>query len=102
MVLRGRALGFGSAAAKIAALLDERDLLGPRSGADLHERLRVLHGEYHPPRLDHTRLRHIRHVAQRLMPTESGKRTLPTATDTWHLLSHAYPYRIAQQCATHS
>src|SRR5699024_5703977 len=102
MVLRGRALGFGSAAAKIAALLDERDLLGPRSGADLHERLRVLHGEYQPPRLDHTRLRHIRHVAQRLMPKESGKRTLPSATDTGRLLAHAYPDRIAQQRASQS
>lgn len=102
MVLRGRALGLGSAAAEIAALLDERDLLGPRSGADLHERLRVLHGEYQPPRLDHTRLRHIRHVAQRLMPKESVKRTLPSATDTGRLLAHAYPDRIAQQRASQS
>jgi len=41
MVLHGRKFGLGATALSWPALLDERDLLGANSGADLHERLRV-------------------------------------------------------------
>lgn len=102
MLLHGRKLGLGATAAELAALLDERDLLGPNSGADLHERLRVLHGEYRPPRLDSARLRNIRQVAKRLMSKGSSTARTATATETGRLLALAYPDRIARRRAEHS
>lgn len=97
MVLQGRRLGLGAAAADLAALLDERDLLGANAGADLHDRLRVLHGEYRPPRLDMARLQHIRQMAKRLLSNASERADLPSATETGRLLALAYPDRIAQR-----
>lgn len=102
MVLQGRNLGLGSTAAELAALLDERDLLGPNSGADLHERLRVLHGEYRPQHLDNARLNSIRQVAKRLMDNNSAAASTPSATETGRLLALAYPDRIARRRAEHS
>ena len=102
MVLHGRKLGLGTAAAELAALLDERDLLGPNSGADMHERLRVLQGEYRPQRLDVGRLNNIRQVAKRLMEKASSTVSTVSATDTGRLLALAYPDRIAQRRSEHS
>ena len=99
MVLLGRVLGLGAAAADLAALLDERDLLGASAGADLHERLRVLHGEYRPQRLDMARLQQIRQVAKRLLLNNTDAARIPTATETGRLLALAYPDRIAQRRA---
>src|SRR5690554_1380156 len=102
MVLHGRRLGFGAAAAELAALLDERDLLGANAGADLHDRLRVLHGEYQPARLDTARLSSIRQVAKRLMQKSDVPAQLASATETGRLLALAYPDRIAQRRADQS
>ncbi|QEY59720.1 ATP-dependent helicase HrpB [Pseudomonas sp. C27(2019)] len=99
MVLHGRTLGLGAAAAELAALLDERDLLGPNSGSDMHERLRVLRGEYRPQRLDPARLSSIRQVAKRLMIQSNDTASMPSATETGRLLALAYPDRIGQRRA---
>jgi len=66
MVLKGRALGLGQLAAELAALLEERDLLGPGFGADLHERIRVLRGGRGPRGLDTARLKAAQTAAKRL------------------------------------
>ncbi|NLY12794.1 MAG: ATP-dependent helicase HrpB [Gammaproteobacteria bacterium] len=102
MVLHGRKLGLGATAAELAALLDERDLFGANSGADLHERLRVLHGEYQPARLDTARLSSIRQMAKRIMSKGDAPAQLPSANTTGRLLALAYPDRIGQRRADQS
>ncbi len=93
MILHGRRLGLGAAAADIAALLGERDLLGPQAGADLHERLRLLHGERPAHGVDRARLHAVRQSAR---PLQQGKSTaLPTPEQTGRLLALAYPDRLA-------
>lgn len=97
MVLCGRALGFGVLSAELAALLGERDLLGPGAGADMHERIRVLHGERGHPRLDPARLKAVRQAAKRLSDTGIGRHQAPTETEIGRLLALAYPDRIARR-----
>jgi len=96
MVLKGRALGLGRLAAELAALLEERDLLGPGAGADLHERIRVLRGENQPRGLDPARLKAIRQAVRRL-DREPDDQELPTETDVGRVLAQAYPDRIARR-----
>ena len=96
MVLKGRALGLGRLAAELAALLEERDLLGPGAGADLHERIRVLRGGTQPRGLDPARLKAIRQAVRRL-DRESDDQELPTETDVGRVLAQAYPDRIARR-----
>ncbi|MBE02031.1 ATP-dependent helicase HrpB [uncultured Marinobacter sp.] len=96
MVLRGRALGLAGPAAELAALLEERDLLGPGRGADLHERLRVLRGEQAPVGVDPARLKAVRQAARRLSP-EAGQGELPGEAEVGRLLALAYPDRIARR-----
>lgn len=97
MVLLGRSLGLGTPAAELAALLGERDLMGPGAGADMHERLRVLRGEYKPPGVDPARLNMVRQVAKRLMASGNQADALPTATETGRLLTLAYPDRVGHR-----
>lgn len=92
MILHGRRLGLGAAAADIAALLGERDLLGPQEGADLHERLRLLHGERPARGIDRARLNAVRQSARQLHRGKPG--TLPTPEQAGRLLALAYPDRI--------
>jgi ATP-dependent helicase HrpB len=96
MVLKGHALGLGRLAAELAALLEERDLLGPGAGADLHERIRVLRGENQPRGLDPGRLKSIRQAVRRL-DREPDDQELPTETDVGRVLAQAYPDRIARR-----
>ena len=96
MVIRGRALGLGQLAAELAALLEERDLLGPGSGADLHERIRVLRGERGHRGLDVARLNAIKQAAKRLCRGEKIT-GLPSETDVGRVLAQAYPDRIARR-----
>ncbi|OEY66278.1 ATP-dependent helicase HrpB [Marinobacter sp. X15-166B] len=100
MVVHGRTLGLGTAAAELAALLGERDLLargGRAAGADLHERLRVLRGEYRPEGLDPAQLRTLRQVARQLTLQPDRTTPLPSPTETGRLLALAYPDRIGQR-----
>lgn len=101
MVLRGRELGLGRAAAEIAALLGERDLLGPQAGADLHDRLRLLHGDY-PQRVDRARLNAVRQSARQLTHKNDSGQSLPTPEETGRLLALAYPDRIGKRRSANS
>ena len=96
MVLKGRALGLGLLAAELAALLEERDLLGPGAGGDLHERVRVLRGESGHRSLDPARLKAVRQAVMRLC-RDPASPDLPTATDVGRVLAQAYPDRIAHR-----
>jgi len=96
MVLRGRLLGYGKLAAELAALLEDRDLLGPGRGADMHERVRVLRGEQRHPGIDPARLKSVRQAARRLCPEQSGS-AMPTESEVGRVLAQAYPDRIARR-----
>ena len=96
MVIRGRGLGLGQLAAEMAALLEERDLLGPGSGADLHERVRLLRGERPPRGLDPARLNAVRQAAKRLN-REPWSQEVPGASEVGRVLAQAYPDRIARR-----
>jgi ATP-dependent helicase HrpB len=97
MVLRGRMLGLGVPAAELAALLGERDLMGPGAGADLHERLHVLRGEYKQHTIDQARLNTVRQVARRLMTNDTDSAEMPTAPEAGRLLALAYPDRVGRR-----
>lgn len=102
LVVRGRALGYPRLAAELAALLSERDLLGPGSGADLHRRLLVLRGEMQVPGSG-GRLRQGREMARRLGADQRNNAQENDAQENnatlGELLSLAYPDRIAQRRA---
>ena len=93
MLERGRESGHGQLAAELAALLSDRDLLGPGHGADMGLRIQALrHGRAGLPR---GRLVQARELARRLAGTEkSAKANDQDAIGA--LLAQAYPDRIGQ------
>ncbi|MDO6441853.1 ATP-dependent helicase HrpB [Marinobacter sp. 2_MG-2023] len=101
MVILGRSLGLGRLAAELAALLEDRDLLGPGAGADMHERIRVLRGERGSQRIDTRRLQALNQQAKRLTVPETGGKNseeeIPAATDVGRLLALAYPDRVGKR-----
>lgn len=101
MMLRSQELNLAVAAAHIAALLGERDLLGPQCGADLHERLALLCGEGSTQGLDRARLNAVKQSAKQLSQAQRTGSTkhnqLPSPEQTGRLLAFAYPDRIAQR-----
>ncbi|PCM44157.1 ATP-dependent helicase HrpB [Marinobacter sp. ANT_B65] len=101
MVILGRSLGLGRLAAELAALLEDRDLLGPGAGADMHERIRVLRGERGSQRIDARRLQALSQQAKRLAGPETGGKSkpeeMPTDTEVGRLLALAYPDRIGKR-----
>lgn len=105
MVILGRSLRLGRLAAELAALLEDRDLLGPGAGADMHERIRVLRGELRgergSQRTDPHRLQALRQQAKRLSEPgandKSEEGTVPTPTEVGRLLALAYPDRIGKR-----
>jgi ATP-dependent helicase HrpB len=98
MVLRGRALGWPVLAAELAALLEERDLLGRSAGSDMGQRVQLLRGEYSGERVDASRLRLVRESARRLL-SDRTQDSSPAfnAADLGRLLACAYPDRIARK-----
>lgn len=96
MVLRGRAMGFPVTAARLAALLGERDLLGRGAGADISYRLQALDGQYRSPALDRRRLEAVRRAASRLLP-DSRTEDVDSTHPAGRLLALAYPDRIANR-----
>ncbi|WP_090306307.1 ATP-dependent helicase HrpB [Pseudomonas linyingensis] len=111
LLLRGQALGLGSLAADLAALLSERDILRG-AGADLHSRLALLSGESRAARGalrgaaqrnaaqgGVQRARQLARQFRSLLP----KRIEQAVSDPEHprwlgcLLAFAYPDRIARQ-----
>ncbi len=101
MVIRGRDLGLGRLGAEVAALLGDRDLLGPGAGADLHERIRVLRGEQRPDRVDPARLKAARQSARRLAGSAGSDTGGPdravSDTDVGRVLALAYPDRVGRR-----
>ncbi|GGY60747.1 ATP-dependent helicase HrpB [Marinobacter zhanjiangensis] len=96
MVVKGRELGYPKNAARLAALLGERDLLGRGAGADVVYRLQLLDGQYHAPQLDRNRLDAVRRSADRLLPARSA-RDQDDALPAGRLLALAYPDRIGRR-----
>ena len=97
MVLRASAFGLGGPAAALAALLEERDLLGPGAGADMHERVRVFYGERRDRAQDVARLKAVRQSASRISGSQPADTQVPSETEVGRLLALAYPDRIARR-----
>ena len=96
MVLKGRDLGYPRTAARLAALLGERDLLGRNAGADVLYRLQLLNGQYRTPHVDRPRLDAVRRSADRLLPARTA-RDQDNALPSGLLLALAYPDRIGRR-----
>lgn len=93
MRVRARDLKREVLAAQIAALLEERDPLGPAAGADLRHRLQALResrgGRFEP----------IRQAARRWMPKDAaaGERQVQDLDSVGELLALAFPDRVARR-----
>lgn len=101
LLLRGHALGLGSLACDLAALLGERDILRGND-ADLHHRIALLAGEQGGPRASRGAVQRVRQLARQFKGYLRGPAREPVA-DPDHprwlggLLAFAYPDRIARQ-----
>lgn len=100
LLLRGHALGLGSLAADLAALLVERDIQqsGQRGGADISTRLGLLDGSAGR----HAGAQRVRQLARQfrgLLRGPAGAAPANALDHRWHgaLLAFAYPDRIARQ-----
>ncbi|WP_444437537.1 ATP-dependent helicase HrpB [Pseudomonas sp. A6] len=101
LLLRGQALGLGSLACDVAALLGERDILRG-AGADLHERTALLAGESAGNRASRGAVQRAKQLARQFRGYLRGKPSEAVA-DPDHprwlgaLLAFAYPDRVARQ-----
>ncbi|MBS7664039.1 ATP-dependent helicase HrpB [Pseudomonas lalucatii] len=101
LLLRGQALGLGSLACDVAALLGERDILRG-AGADLHGRLALLSGEHKAARGAQGGVQRVRQLARQFRNYLRGQPSEAVA-DPEHprwlgaLLAFAYPDRVARQ-----
>lgn len=101
LLLRGQALGLGTLAADLAALLSERDILRG-AGADLRSRMSLLAGESRAARGAQGGVQRARQLARQFRSYLRGKADEAVA-DPEHprwlgcLLAFAYPDRIARQ-----
>ncbi len=93
MLVAGKAAGHGGLACDIAALLEERDILGERDDCDLRSRLAALHGDSggkaHRGALERVR-RAAKDLRRRLKVSGGGG-------DAGELLALAYPDRVAKR-----
>lgn len=101
LLLRGQALGLGSLACDVAALLGERDILRG-AGADLHERTALLAGESAGNRASRGAVQRAKQLARQFRGYLRGKPSEAVADpDHPHwlgaLLAFAYPDRVARQ-----
>lgn len=102
LLLRGQALGLGTLACDLAALLAERDILRG-GGADLHSRLALLSGESRAARSAQGGVQRARQLAKQFQGLLKGRPVSAAVSDPEHprwlggLLAFAYPDRIAQQ-----
>ncbi len=100
LLLRGQALGLGTLACDVAALLGERDILRG-AGADLHSRLHLLSGSERA-RGSQGGVQRAKQLARQYRGYLRGAATEPVS-DPEHsrwlgaLLALAYPDRVAQQ-----
>lgn len=101
LLLRGQALGLGSLACDLAALLGERDILRG-AGADLHERTGLLAGESAGNRASRGAVQRAKQLARQFRGYLRGQPSEAVA-DPEHprwlgaLLAFAYPDRVARQ-----
>ncbi|MDT4811072.1 ATP-dependent helicase HrpB [compost metagenome] len=101
LLLRGQALGLGSLACDLAALLGERDILRG-AGADLHERTGLLAGESAGNRASRGAVQRAKQLARQFRGYLHGQPSEAVA-DPEHprwlgaLLAFAYPDRVARQ-----
>lgn len=101
LLLRGQALGLGSLACDVAALLGERDILRG-AGADLHSRLTLLDGSERAARGAQGGVQRAKQLARQYRGYLRGSVSEPVS-DPDHprwlgaLLALAYPDRVAQQ-----
>ncbi|MEL7937197.1 ATP-dependent helicase HrpB [Pseudomonas delhiensis] len=101
LLLRGQALGLGSLACDVAALLGERDILRG-AGADLHERTALLAGESAGNRASRGAVQRARQLARQFRGYLRGQPAEAVAEPDhprWlgALLAFAYPDRVARQ-----
>ncbi len=94
MVLHGRRLGWPVLAAELAALLEERDLLGGSAGADLVARVEYLR---QPSAAADPRLRQVRQSARRLQPDGARDQPGELGEAVGRLVALAYPDRIGRR-----
>ena len=92
MLVRGRRLGMAATAARLAALLSERDVLARDAGSDLADRLAVLDGARRAG-VRRGALAAARTLVRRLAPGESDDGD----ADPGELLALAYPDRVARR-----
>ncbi|MCL7942683.1 ATP-dependent helicase HrpB [Marinobacter sp. ATCH36] len=97
MIIRGREIGQGYLAAELAALLEERDLVGRSAGADMQERVRILRGQVPRHGVDIARVKAIGKSVSRLTGNLDCPRDLPTGEEVGRLLALAYPDRVARK-----
>lgn len=97
MVLRGRELGQGLLGAQLAALLGERDLCAPGTGADMQERVRLLRQPGSGPGGDRARLKAVQQAVRRLHSGSHAEPTMATGPEVGRLLALAYPDRIGHR-----
>jgi ATP-dependent helicase HrpB len=101
MLLKAHALGDVPAAADLAALLSERDLLRGLPGArdaDIRARLELLRGEAEPRGVDRSSLQRVRRVARELLREAHGTGAGGSfGGDPGVLLAMAYPDRIGKR-----
>jgi len=96
LLVRARAAGKGALAARIAALLSERDLLRPTRDPDLRSRLEVLRAG--SATVDRGLLMRVRQLAAQLLPPgEGGRASEGDDSGVGALLALAFPDRIAQR-----
>jgi ATP-dependent helicase HrpB len=100
LLIEGRRIGFGSLAADIAALLEERDILGRDAGADLTLRIESLRGQGRGASGGGGRAR-VRDIAR---DHRSRLKLDPGASSggidhVGRLVALAYPERVAQRRA---
>lgn len=103
MLVRGQGLGLGKSAARLAAILGERDLLRGVDDADIGRRLAAFDAPRSEPALDRGALQRARQLSeqwQRLISRYPvGQQLSEPDNEHWAglLLALAYPDRIAQR-----
>jgi len=102
LLLRGQALGLGTLACDLAALLGERDILRG-AGADLHSRIALLSGAGKAARGAQGGIQRARQLARQFQGYLKRTAVTSPVSDPEHprwlgaLLAFAYPDRVAQQ-----
>ncbi|MEY4762128.1 MAG: putative ATP-dependent helicase protein [Pseudomonadota bacterium] len=96
MLVQARASGQGALAARLAALLSERDLLRGARDPDLRSRLEILR-QGGGPAIDRGLLARVRQLVGQFAPPGEGRQGQGSDDEAGALLAWAFPDRIAQR-----